>query len=40
MCSAQDSEIGRKIDRISAIFDAYVDRSRRREEDRKELLGI
>ncbi len=40
MCSAQDSEIGRKIDRISAIFDAYVDRSRRDEENRQELLGL
>jgi hypothetical protein len=40
ICSAQDSEIGRKIDRISVIFDAYLDRSRREDQDRQELLGL
>ncbi|MCA9634518.1 MAG: hypothetical protein KC420_00600 [Myxococcales bacterium] len=40
LCSAQDSEIERKIDRLSAIFDAYLDRSQREANARQELLGL
>jgi len=40
ICSAEDSEIRRKIDRISALFEAYIDRSGREEQDRQELLGL
>ncbi|MEZ4453525.1 MAG: hypothetical protein R3B09_28960 [Nannocystaceae bacterium] len=39
-CSAQDSELSRKIDRISDAFAAYQDRSLGDEKHRLELLEL
>ncbi|HRI07483.1 MAG TPA: hypothetical protein PKW35_06685 [Nannocystaceae bacterium] len=40
ICAAQGSDVARKLDRITTIFDAYHDRSRRDDQDRLELLQL
>jgi hypothetical protein len=40
ICAAPGSEVGRKLDRITAIYDAYNDRSQRDDQDRQELLQL